>query len=252
MLGLVPIFSSLLALLLALSGRAFAAEVQVAVASNFIAPMRSVAAAFERTSGHRVRLAFGATGKFYAQIRNGAPFDVLLAADDTTPAKLEREGLAVAGSRFTYATGRLALWSAKPGFVDAEGAVLEQGRFRRLAIANPRLAPYGAAAVETLDGLELLARLRPRLVQGENIAQTFQFVASGNAELGFVAVSQVFVDGRLARGSAWVVPQALHAPIRQDAVILARGRDNPAARALIRYMKQDTARGIIRAYGYDR
>ncbi len=247
----VPFFPLLLAFLLALTGRAFAAEVQVAVASNFIAPMRHVTAGFERTTGHRARLAFGATGKFYAQIRNGAPFDVLLAADDITSAKLEREGFAVAGSRFTYATGRLALWSAKPGFVDAEGAVLGQGRFRRLAIANPRLAPYGAAAVETLDGLGLQARLRPRLVQGENIAQTYQFVASGNAELGFVAVSQVFVDGRLARGSAWVVPQALHAPIRQDAVVLARGRDNPAARALVGYMKQEEARAIIRAYGYD-
>lgn len=247
----VPFLPLLLALLLALSGTAFAAEVQVAVASNFIAPMRAVAAGFERSTGHRVRLAFGATGKFYAQIRNGAPFDVLLAADDTTPAKLEREGRAVAASRFTYAIGRLALWSAKPGFVDVEGAVLGQGSFRRLAIANPRLAPYGAAAVEVLERRGLLARLRPRLVQGENIAQTYQFVASGNAELGFVAASQVFVDGRLARGSAWVVPQALHAPIRQDAVVLARGRDNPAARALIDYMKQDEARAIIRAYGYD-
>ncbi|AAZ97236.1 molybdenum ABC transporter, periplasmic binding protein [Thiobacillus denitrificans ATCC 25259] len=247
----VPFLPLLLALLLALSGTAFAAEVQVAVASNFIAPMRAVAAGFERSTGHRVRLAFGATGKFYAQIRNGAPFDVLLAADDTTPAKLEREGRAVADSRFTYAIGRLALWSAKPGFVDVEGAVLELGRYRRLAIANPRLAPYGAAAVEVLERRGLLARLRPRLVQGENIAQTYQFVASGNAELGFVAASQVFVDGRLGRGSAWVVPQALHAPIRQDAVVLARGRDNPAARALIDYMKQDEARAIIRAHGYD-
>lgn len=247
----VPFFLLLLAFLSALSGTAFAADVQVAVASNFIAPMRAVAAGFERATGHRVRLAFGATGKFYAQIRHGAPFDVLLAADDTTPAKLEREGLAVAGSRFTYAIGRLALWSAQPGFVDAEGRVLEQGRYRRLAIANPRLAPYGAAAVEVLERRGLKARLRPRLVQGENIAQTFQFVASSNAEVGFVAVSQVFVDGRLVRGSAWVVPQALHAPIRQDAALLARGRDNPAARALLAYMKQDEARAIIRAYGYD-
>lgn len=243
----------LTALLLALAAPcAFAGEVQVAVAANFMLPMRAVAAAFEQATGHTAQLAFGGTGKFYAQIRNGAPFDVLLAADRATPEKLEREGVAVAGSRFTYATGRLALWSARPGFVDDQGAVLKHGVFKHLAIANPRLAPYGVAAVETLNTLGLLARLRPRLVRGENIAQTFQFVATGNAELGFVALSQVYAGGKLTRGSAWIVPSALHAPIRQDAVILARGRDNPAAWALTRYMKQDEARAIIRAYGYER
>lgn len=244
---------ALTALLLALSpARASAAAVQVAVAANFTVPMRAIAAAFERATGHSVQLAFGATGKFYAQVKNGAPFDVLLAADDTTPARLEREGIAVAGSRFTYATGRLALWSAKPGFVDDQGAVLKQGAFRHLAIANPRLAPYGAAAVEALDALGLLPRVRVRFVQGESIGQAFQFVDTGNAELGFVALAQVFANGRLERGSAWIVPRTLHQPIRQDAVILAHGRDNPAAWALIRFMKQDSAGAIIRAYGYER
>ena len=228
---------------------AFAAEVQVAVAANFTAPMQRIAADFEQATGHQAKLSFGSTGKFYAQIKNGAPFDVLLAADDETPAKLEREG--DAGSRFTYSIGRLALWSAKPGYVDAQGAVLKQGTFKHLALANPKLAPYGAAAVETLNRLGLLAALQPKFVQGENIAQTFQFVSTGNAELGFVALSQVFEGGKLKRGSAWIVPSGLHAPIRQDAVILARGKDNPAALALMKYMKEDKARAIIKAYGYE-
>ena len=229
----------------------FAAEVQVAVAANFIAPMQRIAADFGKATGHQAKLAFGSTGKFYAQIRNGAPFDVLLAADDETPARLEKEGAAVAGSRFTYAIGRLALWSARPGTVDGQGAVLKQGAFRHLAIANPKLAPYGAAAVETLNKLGLLAALQPRFVQGENIAQTFQFASTGNAELGFVALSQVFEGGKLKRGSAWVVPAELHAPIRQDGAILARGRNNPAAQALMKYLKTDKARAIIKAYGYE-
>jgi molybdate transport system substrate-binding protein len=230
---------------------AAAADVLVAVAANFTAPMQAIAAAFERDTGHTVRLASGSTGKFYAQIRNGAPFQVLLSADDETPARLEREGMAVPGTRFTYAVGRLALWSAQAGVVDARGAVLKRGRYRHLAIASPALAPYGAAAVEVLQRLGVYEAVRPKLVQGENIAQTHQFVASGAAELGFVALSQVFRDGRLAGGSAWIVPGTLHAPIRQDAVILAPGRDNPAASALLDYLGRDKAKAVIRAYGYD-
>ena len=229
---------------------AFAAEVQVAVAANFTAPMQKIAADFEKDTGHQARLAFGSTGKFYAQIRNGAPFEVFLSADDETPARLEREGLAVAGSRFTYSIGQLALWSARPGYVDDKGEVLRQGAFAHLALANPKLAPYGAAALETLNRLGLLTSLQARFVQGENIAQTFQFVSTGNAELGFVALSQVSEGGKLKAGSAWIVPPAMHAPIRQDAVVLLRGRDNPAALALMKYMKSDKARAIISAYGY--
>lgn len=245
-------FVSLTGLFLALMANgACAAEVQVAVASNFIAPMQKIAAGFEQATGHRAKLAFGATGKFYAQIRHGAPFDVLLAADDETPARLEREGAVLAGSRFTYSIGRLALWSSQVGYVDDKGVILRRGGFRHLAIANPKLAPYGKAAVETLDRLGLRAALQPRFVQGENIAQTFQFVSTGNAELGFVALSQVVEGGKLRRGSAWIVPSGLHAPIRQDAVILVRGKDNPATRALMKYLKQDQARAIIKAYGYD-
>ena len=229
-----------------------AGEARVAVAANFAAPMQRIAADFERASGHRLLLSTGATGKFFVQIANGAPFEVFLAADDETPARLEREGLAVPGSRFTYAIGRLVLWSSRAGYVDERGEVLERGDFRHLALANPKTAPYGAAAEETLRRLGLLEKLRPRFVQGENIAQTFQFVASGNAELGFVALAQVSGRGTPAGGSLWVVPAAMHAPIRQDAALLARGRDNPAAQAFLAYLKSDQAKAVIRAYGYER
>ena len=233
------------------AGAASAEEVQVAVAANFTAPMRVIAAAFEKDTGHKAQLAFGSTGKFYAQIKNGAPFQVLLSADDETPAKLEREGLAVPGTRFTYAVGKLALWSALEGVVDGKGDVLRKGNYAHLAIANPRLAPYGAAAIEVLKHLDLLDAVQPRLVQGENIAQTYQFVASGNAELGFVAVSQIMKNGKLISGSAWMVPDNLHAPIRQDGVMLVNGKGNAAASALMAYLKSDKAKAIIRAYGYD-
>ena len=183
-----------------------AAEVTVAVAANFAAPMQKIAAAFERDSGHRVVLAFGSTGKFYAQIRQGAPFAVRLAADPDTPARLVHEGLGSADSRFTYAIGRLALWSRQAGVVDAQGAVLKSGSFDRLALADPKLAPYGAAAMQTLERLGLLAQLRPKLVQGDSIGQAYQFVATGNAALGFVALSQLMLDGQIGAGSAWIVP----------------------------------------------
>ena len=229
---------------------AHAAEVNVAVASNFAAPMQVIAETFEKDTGHKAKLAFGATGRFYAQIKNGAPFEVLLSADDETPAKLVREGAADAASRFTYAIGSLVLWSSKPGFVDAKGEVLRRGQYGKLALANPKTAPYGRAAIETLTQLGLLSAAEPKFVQGENIAQTFQFVSTGNAELGFVALSQVMKDGRVQEGSAWIVPADLHEPIRQDAVLLTTGRGNPAAQALLDYLKGDKARKVIRAYGY--
>jgi len=225
-------------------------ELQVAVAANFTAPIKALAPEFEKATGHKLQLSFGSTGKFYAQIRNGAPFEVLLAADETTPARLVEEGAALAGSRFTYAIGKLALWSAQAGYVDEQGEVLKTGGFRHLAIANPKLAPYGAAAVATLRALGLLDAVRGKLVQAEDIAQTHQFVASGNAELGFVALSQVQKAGKLAAGSAWVVPAGLYQPIRQDAVILAPGRGKAAAQALMDYLKSDKARAVIASYGY--
>lgn len=229
---------------------AAAGEVSVAVAANFAGPMQKIAAQFEQDTGHKVVLAFGSTGRFHAQITHGAPFDVLLAADAATPARLEREGLAVPGSRFTYAVGRLVLWSASAGTVDPQGAVLRNPGVTRLALADPKLAPYGAAAVEVLGRLGLLETLRPRLVQGESIGQAYQFVASGNAPMGFVALSQVQVDGRIATGSAWVVPADLHSPLQQDAVLLQRGAANPAALALMRHLRSPATRLLVRAYGY--
>lgn len=225
-------------------------EAQLAVAANFMPPMQKIAANFEASSGHKLQLASGATGKFYAQIKNGAPFDLLLAADDETPARLEREGAAVAGSRFTYATGKLALWSTRPDLVDAKGEVLRQGKFAHLALANPKLAPYGRAAQETLQALGLYDTLQSKLVMGENIAQAQQFVATGNAELGFVALSQVWRDGKFTSGSAWLVPEKLHAPIRQDVVLLKHGRNNAAAAALLKYLQSDAAKAVIASYGY--
>ncbi|BCB26010.1 molybdate ABC transporter substrate-binding protein [Sulfurimicrobium lacus] len=240
----------LLALALASAGPALADEVQVAVAANFTAPMKAIAAEFEKDTGHKAQLAFGSTGKFYAQIKNGAPFQVLLAADDETPAKMEKEGMAVAGSRFTYAIGTLVLWSAKPGFVDDKGAVLAKGEFAHLALATPKLAPYGAAAMETLTKMGLVDKLQAKIVQGENIGQTYQFAATGNAELAFVALSQVIKDGKIGAGSAWIVPQSMHAPIRQDAVILASGKGNAAAEALMKYLRSAKATAVIKSYGY--
>jgi len=228
-----------------------AAEVHVAVASNFSVPIKALAAQFERDTGHRLVISTGATGKFYAQIRNGAPFELLLAADDEAPARLEEEGLGVAGSRFTYSIGKLVLWSAAPGVVDGQGEVLKKAAFEKLSIANPRLAPYGAAAVEAMKALNVFSAIEPKLVMGENIAQAYQFVHAGNATLGFVAMSQVYEDGRLKSGSAWIVPSHLHQPIRQDAVLLQKGRNNPAAQELARYLKDDKARQVIRRYGYE-
>ena len=241
----------LLPLALLFSGVALADEVQVAVAANFTAPMQKIAAEFEKNTGHKALLAFGATGKFAAQIRNGAPFQVLLAADDETPAKLEADGQTVAGSRFTYAIGKLVLWSARPGYVDDQGAVLKKGDFNKLALANPKLAPYGVAAIESMTKLGVLGAAEGKFVQGENIAQTYQFVSTGNAELGFVALSQVMKDGKIAAGSAWIVPNTLHSPIRQDAVLLAKGKGNAAATALMGFLKSEKAKAIIKAYGYD-
>ena len=230
---------------------AHAGEVNVAVAANFTSPMKKMATMFEQDTGHKARVSVGATGGFYAQIKNAAPFEVLLAADDETPLKIEQEGLAVKGTRFTYASGRLVLWSKQLNFVDDKGEVLQQLRFDRLAMANPKLAPYGLAAAEMLSKTGLWKTVQTKLVMGENIGQTYQFVATENAQLGFVALSQVWADGKLTQGSAWVVPAHLHNPIKQDAVLLIKGQDNDAAKALLNYLRSDKAKAVIRAYGYE-
>ena len=237
---------------MAISSSALADQVQVAVAANFTAPFQEIVAEFEQDTGHTVLAAFGATGQLYAQIHHGAPFEVLLSADESTPAKLDSEGLGVEGSRFTYAIGSLVLWSATAGYIDGTDSVLKANQFKRLALANAKAAPYGLAANEVLAALGLSAAVQHKLVEGQSITQAHQFVATGNAELGFVALSQVFKDGQLSSGSAWRVPAELHTPIRQDGLILKKGEHNPAAAALVTYLKGAKATAIVQAYGYQR
>ncbi|MDI3271551.1 molybdate ABC transporter substrate-binding protein [Pseudomonas sp. AL03] len=231
-------------------GSAQANEVLVAVAANFTAPIQAIAADFEKDTGHKLVASYGATGQFYTQIKNGAPFEVFLSADDTTAQKLETEGDTVKGSRFTYAVGTLALWSAKEGYVDAKGKVLSDNPYQHLSIANPKAAPYGLAATQVLAKLGLTDKVKTKIVEGQNITQAYQFVSTGNAELGFVALSQIYKDGKVTSGSAWIVPANLHDPIKQDAVILNKGKDNPAAEALVDYLKGPKAAAVIKSYGY--
>lgn len=230
---------------------ASAAEATVAVAANFAEPIKAIAAVLGKTTGHTIRVSLGPTGGLYTQIKNGAPFDVFLAADTERPEMLEKDGLAQPGSRFTYAVGKLVLWSARPGRVDDQGAVLKAADLGKVAIANPKTAPYGAAALEAMEKLGLQAALAPRLVQGESIGQTFNFVKTGNADVGFVAMAQVLQGGRLKEGSMWVLPQALYQPIRQDAVLLKKGADNEAAKALLKLLQSPNVKDLIRSYGYD-
>jgi molybdate transport system substrate-binding protein len=228
-----------------------AATVLVAVAANFSKPMTEIAAEFEKATGHSAKLSFGSSGKFVSQLENGGPFEVLLSADEKGPQKLVQDSLAVANSQFTYALGRLVLWSATPGYVDDQGKILTTGDFKHLALADPKLAPYGAAAVEVLQKQGLFEKLQPLFVQGENIAQTYQFISTANAELGFVALSQVFENGKIATGSGWIIPGDYYAPIRQGAVLMKQGAENPAAPALLNYLKSAPALAIIEKYGYD-
>lgn len=223
----------------------------VAVAANFTKPMTEIAAEFTKATGHNAKLAFGASGKFVAQFENGAPFEVFLSADEKNPLKLEQAGLTVAGSRFTYAIGKLALWSRNSETVDTDGQILVNGNFKHLALADPKLAPYGVAALEVLKTQGLLEKLQSKFVQGENIAQTHEFINSGAAELGFIALSQISENGKINTGSAWIVPDSLYSPILQEAVLLKSGETNPAAVSLMDYLKSDPARAIIRKYGYD-
>jgi molybdate transport system substrate-binding protein len=239
---------------LSLAAFAFSAhadELQVAVAANFTAAAQKIAAQFEKDTGHTVKLSFGSTGKFYAQIEAGAPFDVLLAADQVTPGKLATEGKAVPATLHTYAIGKLVLWSADAGLVDAKGEVLKSDKWKHLSVADAKLAPYGQAAKETLAALKLTEAVQARVVTAENIGQAYQFVQTGNAELGFVALGQVQPpDGSKAAGSMWLVPDNLYTPIRQDAVVIAATKSAKAATEFVDYLSGDKARAVINAYGY--
>jgi molybdate transport system substrate-binding protein len=228
-----------------------AEETQIAVAANFTAPLKAIIEVFEEDTGHKVQASYGSTGKLYAQIKNGAPFEALLAADQERPERLEEEGVGLPGSRFTYAIGTLVLWSADADKVEDGAALLKSGDFNKLSIANPKLAPYGVASIETLEALGLKAAIEPKLVMGENIAQTYQFVDTRNADIGFVALSQVMQDGEIVKGSGWIVPGEMHAPIRQDALILNSGKDNPALTELFVYLKGEKAQAIIHDFGYE-
>lgn len=234
---LVPVIG----LLLALTGSVRAESVLVAAAANVTAVVGEIAAAFAAETGHEVVLTFGSTGGLYAQITQAAPFDVYLAADAERPERALAEGHAVRGSGFTYAYGRLALYSTTR---DVGGAAALDGDFRRLAIADPQLAPYGRAAMEVLAALGRSAAVADRLVTGASVTQALQFVVSGNAELGFVAASQI------GEGAHWLVPARLHAPIRQDAVLLLAGADNPAALAFMAFLRGEAAAAMLRDAGY--
>lgn len=240
--------AALAGLLLLVGGSALADDVPVAVAANFTEPARTIGAAFTAKTGHHLVLSFGSSGQFYTQITQGAPFQVLLSADAERPQRLEREGLGVPGTRFTYAVGQLVLFSKTPGFVDDKGAVLSSGSFNKLSIADPTAAPYGVAAIQTMQKLGVYARLQPKIVKGSSITQAYQFVDSGAAELGFVALSQVIgVQG----GSRWQVPASMHAPIDQQAILLYAGDKKPAARAFLQFLRSPEALAIIKRYGYD-
>ena len=229
----------------------WSATVLVAVAANFSKPMTEIVSQFEKATGHSAKLSFGSSGKFVSQLENGGPFEVLLSADEKGPEKLEQAGLTVPNSRFVYALGKLVLWSATPNFVDDKGKILMTSNFKHLALADPKVAPYGAAAIDVLKKMKLFEKLQPMFVQGENIAQTYQFISTANAELGFLALSQVIKNGKIVGGSSWIIPDNLHAPIRQGAVLMKIGAENPAARALIDYLKSIPALAIIKKYGYD-
>ena len=228
-----------------------AEELMVAVASNFSQPMQQIVRVFEQTHQHKVVLVFGSSGKIFAQIINGAPFDVFLSADQAKPQALIERDLAISASHFTYALGVLALWSADPQKIANNSDVLVQGKFNKLALANPKLAPYGLAATDVLSNMQLTDTTQLRWVQGENIAQTYQFVASHNADIGFVALAQIMQNGALSHGSAWIIPASLYNPIKQDAVILQRAKNNSAAKDLMDFMSSPSATSIIQSFGYE-
>ena len=233
---------------LAFGAPAMAADTQVAVAANFTEPAKEIATAFKTATGHNAILSFGSSGQFYAQMARGAPFEVFVSADADRPKKAEQDGLGVTGTRFTYAIGRLVLYSKTPALVDADGAVLKTGKFQKLSIADPVAAPYGVAAVATMNKLGVYKAVKPKIVMGTSITQAYQFVDTGAAELGFVAYSQVI---NVPGGSRWLVPTSFHAPIDQQAILLYTGQNSVAAKAFLTFLKSPASVAIIKKYGYE-
>ncbi len=230
-----------------------AKTVHVAVAANFSKTMQSLVIEFEKTSDYQIALSFGSSGKFYAQIKQGAPYELFFSADQAKPDALQKDGLVIAASRFTYAIGRLAVWSARPDFANKIETKLKDGSFNKLAIANPKLAPYGAAALQVLRHLELIDATQSKWVRGANIAQTYQFVSSANADLGFIALSQILGINRMQKvkeRSYWLVPDMMHSPIKQDVVLLRWAAKSLGAKAFLDFIHTDKAQNIIAQYGY--
>lgn len=230
---------------------AYSSEISIAVASDFAAPMERIVVLFQKESGHTVKVSLGASGKLYTQIKSGSPFDILLSADETIPKRLIQDGQAVGSSRFVYAIGKLVLWSAQPNFVDTKGGVLNKGNFTKLAIADPKLSPYGLAAKETLEKLVMWNAMQEKLVKGENITLTYQLAATENAELAFISLSQIMRDGKISQGSWWLVPPELHNPLRQSAVLLTGAKDKIAAQAFLEFLKSNKVVAILRSFGYE-
>jgi len=248
----MKLFTTIISATLLLSSSFISAgEVSVAVAGNFFKPIKVLAAEFEAKSGHKVALSVGATGKLYAQISNGAPFELFFAADQKRPTKLVEQKLAVKASQFTYAQGQLVLWSRNSGVIDAQGKRLSSPDIKRLAIANPKAAPYGEQAVNALTKLGLYKQLESKIVQAQNIGQTYQYVSSGSVEQGIIAMSQVTVNGQITTGSSWIIPSDLYDAIQQDAVLLEKGKNNPVAQQFLDYIKSPSALNIIRSFGYE-
>ncbi len=230
-----------------------AAEVQVAVAANFTAPMKDIAVMYEKATGDKILASYDSTGKFYAQIKNGAPYQVLFAADAKTPAKIEAEGLGVKGTAKPYAFGKLVLWSATPDFVKEDKNFILSDAVKKIAVANPKLAPYGEAAYQTMTSWKNIERAKEKFVEGDNIGNTYNYAATGNAQVGFVALSQVIdpKTSKFAKGSGWIIPSNLYSPIRQDSVVLNPGKDNAAVEKFMKYMATSPdVKKLIESYGY--
>jgi len=241
---------TLLLFVLISTGSAYAGEVKVAVASNFYKPMLQLAKQFKDTTGNDVVVSAGATGALYAQIKNGAPFDLFLAADQKRPQALENDNQAVKGSRFTYAQGQLAFWSTQPGYSSEESFQDALSKVEHIAIANPKNAPYGAASIDVMNKLGLYQQAQAKIVEGHNIGQTYQYVSSGTVECGFVALSQVYLNGNITEGSAWLVPASLHRQLKQDAILLNKGQENNTAQSFLQFLQSEPAKQTIRSFGY--